>query len=256
VPTTRETALTTTAPARDQLRLLDVQALDTRLAQLAHRRATLPERAAVTERQERYASLRDEVVRARTVATDVGREVAKAEQEVELVRSRATRNQQRLDSGAVSAKDATALVAELESLARRQAVLEDVELEVMERQEQAQAALAGLETLLADVEAEMAEAVTARDAAIASVDADVESVTADRERTAATVDAALLEVYEQARRDFRGLGAAPLRARRCEGCRMELNNVEIGRIRAAPEDAVLRCEECDRILVRTPESGL
>jgi predicted nucleic acid-binding Zn-ribbon protein len=37
---------------------------------------------------------------------------------------------------------------------------------------------------------------------------------------------------------------------------LELNNVEIGRLRDAPEDDVLRCEECRRILVRTAESGL
>jgi predicted nucleic acid-binding Zn-ribbon protein len=37
---------------------------------------------------------------------------------------------------------------------------------------------------------------------------------------------------------------------------MELNPNDIGRIREAAPDAVLRCEECRRILVRTPESGL
>ena len=44
--------------------------------------------------------------------------------------------------------------------------------------------------------------------------------------------------------------------RRCGGCQPELNNIELGRIKAAPSDEVIRCEECSRILVRTPESGL
>jgi uncharacterized protein len=47
-----------------------------------------------------------------------------------------------------------------------------------------------------------------------------------------------------------------LRQRRCGGCQLELNNVDMSRIKAAPEDEVLRCEECRRILVRTAESGL
>jgi predicted nucleic acid-binding Zn-ribbon protein len=47
-----------------------------------------------------------------------------------------------------------------------------------------------------------------------------------------------------------------LRARRCEGCRLELNPQELQRIRAAADDEVVRCEECRRILVRTGESGL
>ncbi len=217
----------------------------------------LPEKAALAEREQRYAQLRDEVVRARTVASDVGREASRAEADVDLVRQRATRNQTRLDSGAVSAKDAQALVSELESLARRQSELEDLELEVMERQEAAQAALVGLEQLLADVGAEVEQAREARDTALRELDADVASVRADRERVVAGVDADLVRLYEQVRSEQAGgMGAAPLRARRCEGCRMEQNTVAIGRLRAAPEDAVMRCEECERILVRTPESGL
>ncbi|HYN67967.1 MAG TPA: C4-type zinc ribbon domain-containing protein, partial [Ornithinibacter sp.] len=51
-------------------------------------------------------------------------------------------------------------------------------------------------------------------------------------------------------------GAAALHQRRCGGCQLELNPVEIQRIRSAPDDEVLRCEECRRILVRTAESGL
>ncbi|MEJ5868179.1 C4-type zinc ribbon domain-containing protein [Pseudokineococcus sp. 5B2Z-1] len=255
-PTGRTGPLTTTAPARDQLRLLDVQALDTRLSQLAHRRRTLPERTALAEREQRAAGLRDDVVRARTAASDVEREVARAEKDVDLVRQRAARNQQRLDSGAVSAKDAAALVSELESLARRQSALEEVELEVMERQEVAQTSLVGLEQLLAEVDAEAEQAREALRTAVTEIDRDVESVRADRERVAGGVSDELLAVYEESRREHGGMGAAPLRARRCEGCRMEQNTVALGRLRSAPEDAVLRCEECDRILVRTPESGL
>ena len=37
---------------------------------------------------------------------------------------------------------------------------------------------------------------------------------------------------------------------------LSLDNAELGKIRAAADDEVLRCEECQRILVRTDESGL
>lgn len=247
---------TPTAPPRDQLRLLEVQALDTRLAQIAHRRATLPENAALAEREKRAAELRDEVVLARTALTDVGREMTRAEADVDLVRQRAARDRARLDAGTGSAKDLQALSAELESLARRQAQLEDVELEVMERQEAAQAALVGIEQLLAEVEAGVREAAEQRDAALARLDEDAEHVRAQRAQLVAQVDPGLVELYEQVRADSGGLGAAPLRGRRCEGCRLEQTPVEMGRIRSAPEDAVLRCDECGRILVRTEESAL
>ncbi len=70
------------------------------------------------------------------------------------------------------------------------------------------------------------------------------------------VGADLVTLYEKIRLSNGGTGAAALRQRRCGGCQLELNPVEIQRIRSAPEDEVLRCEECRRILVRTAESGL
>lgn len=246
----------TTANALDQVRLLDVQALDTRLSQLAHRRRTLPEHARLAELTEREAGLHDRLVTASTEANDVAREVAKAEADVELVRQRAARDQARLDSGSGSAKDLQALQSELASLARRQSDLEDVELEVMERLEQAQGAVAALERERAEIEAEIAQVTAARDAAVAEIHAEVEKITAERNEVASGLDSGLVALYEKVRETSGGLGAAQLKARRCEGCRLELTPVDIGRIRAAAPDEVLRCEECRRILVRTTESGL
>jgi predicted nucleic acid-binding Zn-ribbon protein len=66
----------------------------------------------------------------------------------------------------------------------------------------------------------------------------------------------LLALYTKLRASNGGLGAAALRQRRCDGCRLELNNIELSRIRDAASDEVVRCEECGRILVRTADSGL
>ena len=53
-----------------------------------------------------------------------------------------------------------------------------------------------------------------------------------------------------------GVAAAELRQRRCTGCQLEINAADLRAFSAAPEDEVLRCEECGRILIRTPQSGL
>ena len=66
----------------------------------------------------------------------------------------------------------------------------------------------------------------------------------------------MLTMYEKIRASSGGVGAAELRQRRCGGCRLELNNVEINELRDADPDVVMRCDECRRILVRTAESGL
>ena len=245
-----------TAAAQDQWRLLDVQAHDTRLAQLAHRQRTLPEHEQVRRLSTRLAEVRDELVLARTAATDVGREVLKAENDVEQVRQRARRDQARLDAGQGSPKDLSALQHELEALAQRQSVLEDVELEIMERQEAAEAAVA---TVSADQERLAAE-LAAAEARLAEATGGIEEESAKerqaRETAAAGLPGDLLALYERVRQHAGGVGAARLYQKRCEGCRIELPPNDIARIRAAAEDEVVRCEECGRILVRTPESGL
>lgn len=238
------------APPADQVRLLDVQDLDTRLDQLAHRRGTLPELAALVELDSRLADLDTALVTSRTAAGDLRRELKKAEADVEQVRSRATRDQVRLDSGQSSVKDVQALTAELEHLAQRQSLLEDVELEVMERLEAHQSALDAQQSAYDEVAAARVAASTAADAALADLDTEVAAVGERRAAAAAGLDAALLALYEKLRGQLNGRGAGRLAGNRCEGCRMELNPLDLHSIRSAPVDQVVRCEECGRILVR------
>ncbi|MFC4614405.1 zinc ribbon domain-containing protein [Cellulomonas algicola] len=243
----------TTAPAADQRRLLDVQELDTRLDQLAHKRRTLPELARLAELDAQLADLHTALVTSRTAAEDLRRELTKAEADVEQVRSRAARDQARLDSGQGSAKDLQALTSELASLARRQGDLEEVELEVMERLEAHEGALAEVTKAYDALVAQKESVAADRDAAFRTIDADAERVRGERAKAAEGLDAGLVTLYERLRGQLGGLGAAPLRGRRCEGCRLELNPLDLDAIRSKGEDQVVRCEECGRILVRLPE---
>lgn len=245
-----------TAAPQDQWRLLDVQAHDTRLAQLAHRRRTLPEHAEVERLTARRRALADEIITAQTSASDLRRELTRAEADVEQVRARVTRNRARLEAGQGSAKDLQAMQHELGTLGERQGVLEDAELEVMERLEGAETRLGELEEQARGADAELAEVTERRDAEVARIDADAVAEQNARADAAAGVPGELLALYEKIRDASGGVGAARLYQRRCEGCRLELTPIDLGRFRAAGEDSVLRCEECGRILVRTPDSGL
>jgi predicted nucleic acid-binding Zn-ribbon protein len=245
-----------TAAPQDQWRLLDVQAHDTRLGQLAHRRRTLPEHAEVDRLNDRLRQVGDHLVATRTVASDVSRELAKAEADVEQVRQRAVRDRARLDAGRGSAKDLQAIQHELESLAQRQSALEDVELEVMERLETAQARVSEVEAAADQLSGQLAEVSARRDRLVAEVDGEAGAEQRARAAAAAGIPAELLGLYERMREQAGGIGAARLFQRRCEGCRLELNTTDLNRIRGAAENAVMRCEECGRILVRTPDSGL
>ena len=200
--------------------------------------------------------LDDDLVRARTAEADVQREVAKADSDVQLVRDRSARNESRLMAGQGTAKDMQALQHEVDSLTRRQAELEDIELEVMERAEGLAAAVAELEGQRAELVARIDELTAARDRVLTELETEAATVARPRADIVAGVGAALVALYEKIRASSGGIAAAALRQRRCEGCRLELNQVDINRIRAAADDEVLRCEECRRILVRTGESGL
>jgi uncharacterized protein len=239
-----------------QRRLLDLQALDSALARLEHRRRTLPELAAIAAAESRLTGLRDSAVRTETEVGDLDRDLRRLENDVDQVRQRSTRDQQRMQSGGIPAKELESLQHEVESLARRQSDLEDAELEVMERREEAESRAAALRAQVSSLEAERNAAVTARDKAYAEIDASAAADVAARASAAAELPADLLALYERVRAASGGVGAAELRHRRCEGCRLELAGSELRAARAAAPDEVLRCENCRRILVRTPESGL
>ncbi len=203
------------------------------------------------------SQLRDLLVAAQTEESDTAREQTKAEQDVDQVRKRAVRDQERLDSGAVSSpKDLENLQREIASLAKRQSDLEDVVLEVMERREGLQERVQELTGRLESVQAKAGESEERRDTALREIDAEGSAVVKEREIMAASVPADLLGLYDKLRAQSGGVGAARLYQKRCEGCRLELNITELNEVRAAAADEVVRCENCRRILVRTPESGL
>lgn len=245
------------ADSEIQLRLLDVQALDLRVDQLGHRRRTLPEISELEELSTEHVRLRDAEVVASTRVKDLEQQQKRADADVEQVRARKDRDQIRLDSGQVSSpKELESLQSEIVSLNRRQSELEDIELEVMETLEAAQREV---ESLAADRDktGQREQDVQAtRDATWAEIDTESASAKEERAALVADVPDELLKLYERIRANQGGIGAAALKQRRCEGCRMQLDAAEFNRVRDLAADVVVRHEECGRILVRTPESGL
>lgn len=239
-----------------QLRLLDLQEMDTALDRLAHRRRGLPELAQIAEIEGRMGELRDAVVAAETEVSDLAREQTKAEQDVEQVRNRAERDQKRLDSGQVStARDLENLTSEIASLHRRQGDLEEVVLEIMERREAADARLAAVQKDREAAQTELAALSERKDAAEKEIDQESAVTGSARAAVAKDVPSDLLSLYDKLRDQF-GVAAAALHRGQCQGCHLALNTVDLNRIRAAAPDEIVRCEECRRILIRTAESGL
>lgn len=242
---------------QQQITLLEVQRHDLEIDRVRHRRSNLPEAVRVAELEATQRSLADAITTVAVEVADLELEQRKADNDVDLVRQRAAKDRQLLDSGSINdAKQLTSLQHELESLARRQSELEDVELEIMERLEEAQGRQSSLVAEREQLVSDLAAAVEARDAALSSLAGEEQVAQASRAAAADGLSPDLLALYDKLRADNGGIGAAALHRGRCEGCRIELTPVDIERIRGAAPDEVLRCEECRRILIRTPESGL
>jgi len=239
-----------------QRRLLDLQDLDLQLDQVAHKRKSLPEHQALTQLAADKAVVDHDLVTADTEVSDLQREQKKADTDVDQVRQRKARNQQRLDSGQVtSPKDLQNLQHEVVSLDRRISDLEDSELEVMEKLEAAEAVQADLRTRAETFAGRLTELEGTRDAALKELDEQRAEFGDKRGTVAAELPDALVTQYQRLREHNGGIGAAPLVGKRCMGCRMELAPSDLNRIKATAPDTVLRCEECGRILVRTSESA-
>jgi uncharacterized protein len=240
----------------EQQKLLDLATEDVALTQLAHRRRTLPEAVALQAAEETERTLSADVVRAETEVKDLGREVKRLESDVETVRAREDKDQRLLDSGSVSPKEMTNLQHELESLKRRQSDLEDQELELMERLEVAEKALAAAQQGLEKAKADRERAEQLRDDALADIADGTARHEAARAAVAGALTPVLLSLYDRIRTQTGTTGAAMLKARQCQGCRIELYGNELAAVRNADPHEVVRCENCGRILVRTAESGL
>ena len=240
-----------------QVRLLDLQDLDSRAGQLRHQRRSLPEHVLLEELSATRRRLDGDAQDARIVVDDLTAEQAKVDADVEQVKARRVRDQQRLDQGLVSnPKDIQRMQQEMVSLERRIGSLEDDEIEVMERLEEAQQTLDDLTGELTDTDKRIEEATASRDSKLAEIDQTLDELQEQRRPVAAELPDDLLSLYDRLRESKGGVGAALLRAKSCGGCMLDIDNAELATIRAAADDDVIRCEECSRILVRTSESGI
>jgi len=244
------------ASPQTQLRLLELADLDAELARLDHRRRSLPEVAELVRLEARASELKDARVVTETELGDLAREQSRSERDVEQVRTRIEKDRARLDAGQVSAaRELASLQSEIENLHRRQGDLEEVVLELMERRETLDRRKDELTNEQEGLGGEMAAVAARRDAAFKEIDEQAARASDQRGNIAAEVPGELLALYDQIRKT-KGVGAAMLRAGRCEGCHLSLNAADLNVIRASAPDEVIRCEECRRILVRTSESGL
>lgn len=243
-----------TASPSEQARLLDLQALDTKLAQLDHRAKKLPEFDALTTLGAESESLRSRRAGGSGLLEDARTELTRIESDVAVVEARIARDSQRLQASS-SVKDVAGLESELTGLRRRLADLEEIELAVMERIEELEAAAATTAADNARLSERVASTERARDDSLAAIRTERDNAAADRAAIAGALPADLLALYDRQRARY-GSGASLLRGGVSGASGVRLLENELAVIRAAAPDDVLICPDSQAILVRTDESGL
>ncbi|GAB2515679.1 hypothetical protein FB385_3230 [Paramicrobacterium agarici] len=242
------------APNSEQKKLLELQRSDSGIDRLRHRERNLPEDHALTEAN----AERDAITR--RLATEVGAvedaqaDLARLESDAATVAARMQRDEQRLQQTS-SVKDVAALEAELDSLRKRTSALEEQQLEVMQAVEDATVVADSTRAESSAISDRISEITAQRQSSLDEIAAEMGTLNGARTALAQSLDTALLEIYEKQRAKT-GIGAALFRAGTCGGCTMTLTGQDLADVRAAAIDDVVRCPECNCIVVRTEESGL
>lgn len=233
----------------DQRQVLDIQRFDFESATLRNKAANLPEIAELNTNVIKSNNSRDLRIAAETELTDVKRELARAEGDVEQIVTRITRDEARLNSGTGNAKDLESIQHELVSLGARRAELEETELEIMMRVDAIKERITALQAEEAEYASVISDLEIRKENALAEINKQLEVIALDRSETVKSVSPELIALYEKIR-EGGGAGAAALIAGSCGGCHLAINTVELKRILELAEDEVVRCEECRCILVR------
>ena len=238
------------ASASDQRSILDIQKFDLQSATLKNRAATLPEIAEITTQTIKQNNLRDLRIAAETELSDVKRELARAEADVEQIVTRIERDEKRLSSGTGTPKELEQTQHELGTLGARRAELEEVELGIMMRVDEIKERITELSGQENEVALVVADLNIRKENALAAIHTEFEGLATDRKARAQSVAADFLALYEKVRESSGGIAAALLVGAQCKGCNLTLNTIELQRISSLSEDEVIRCEECRCILVR------
>jgi len=236
-------------PAHQGL-LMQLQKLDTEIHQLNFKLKSLPEHEQITAIHSRLEHAAVELKVVETELEDVSIDLRRSEVDVEAVTMRMEKDEKRLNAGLGTPKELEQTQHELATLAKRKAELEDGELEIMmrhdgvtKRVDELKSDEEGLKKLELELNIRIENATTELNVLIAKA-------AEDRMKLAPQIDKALLDIYEKVRESQGGIGAALLIGNKCDGCHLQINAVELERIKTLADDDVLRCEECRRILVR------
>jgi predicted nucleic acid-binding Zn-ribbon protein len=232
----------------DMARLLALQEIDTAIDRSTARKLALETGSELTAARSEADAAERALGELRLQLDVVARDQARLEHEIESLSQKAAAEEKRLYDGSVAnAKELTSMQHEIENLKRRRSDREDEMLGLMEVREELERRASDAQSTSEGLRARVEDVGGAALDELRDVEADLEARIGERQRTLPEIDADVLELYEDLRKQKKGIGAAPLVDGVCQGCHEQLSAMELDKLKRV--EGVKRCEYCRRILV-------
>jgi len=227
--------------------LLKLQELDTQCLALKTALGELPVTKEIEKSEENLSSLRERLSNAGVRLRNVCKEQKHEEWAIKDVTTTIDSISRKLYGGEVTnPREIENMRCRLDTLEATKSKLEDGVIGLMEEAEALESEIAKLDLEISQKETELDELAGKRDQEIAAMSAELAGMLEDREELQEKISAPFLKKYEQLLRDRGGSVVVPIRGNICGGCHVALPSSII--ILAKPNNKVVRCENCGRIL--------
>ena len=232
----------------DMARLLALQEIDTTIDRLSARKKVLESGGELAAARNEADAAERALGELRLQLDVVGRDQSKLEHEIDSLTQKAAAEDKRLyDGSIVNAKELESIQHEITNLKNRKSRVEDEQLEVMERREQLDTQAEAAEKSVEQARTALTDLQGSAEHELDDVAKEIAALEDERRSLAPSFDPDLLELYDDLRRQKKGIGAAAMVDGVCQGCHQQLSAVQLDRLRR--QDGIRRCEHCRRILV-------
>jgi hypothetical protein len=236
------------ANLQDQKHLLELAQIDLDLVKNSSDRAKLLAATDVQIASERALALSDQLIDARNKVGDLELELKRSENDLDLVETRITKDQERLATTS-SSKDAQGIEHELATLKKRKSELEDAQLGIMEELDVVRAGLRAAESAKSAAEAELSALRALLSSNTSNLGTERAELSAKRVGLVGLIDPELAEAYQK--KANRSVAVGKLTGRECGACRISITATNLEEIVALPEDEIAECPNCQAYLVRS-----
>lgn len=235
-------------PPSGMSRLLELQEIDLAIDRLNARIAELEAGGQLAAARTLLGFAEQGLGELRMALDQASTEQRRLENDVDSMQRKIDAERKRLYDGTVAnAKELQSIQSEVAALQARKERMEDGLLEKMEEREAIEARVPAAEAEVAQARERVTRIEETSGRELVEAESAVAERTAARESVAAAVEPELLELYDDLRRQKKGVGAAALVDGVCQGCHQRLSPAYLDRLKR--ESGVRRCEYCRRILV-------